>query len=121
MTAVTSIEQIAAPARLDRHVAAMVGDEPTLTDISAVLHLISTHEVDAMRMQALCALAARALGKFDARTRYAPPSALAELVADSLRPCKNERCFEQLAPWDEDTCGDRDCINAVVRMYGDER
>lgn len=98
----TAVERIAAPAQLDQHVARMVSDEPTLTDISAVLHLLGqADDIDGVRIQALCHLAARALGKFDADTRCADPIALAEVVRDARQSCQNahQGCVEYVLPW----------------------
>lgn len=96
------VEQTAAPSKLDAHVARMMVDQPTLTDISAVLHLLGqADDVDGVRIQALCHLAARALGKFDADTRCAPPAELAEVVKDARQDCANahQGCFEYVLPW----------------------
>ena len=96
------IETLAAPAALDRHVERMTSDQPTLTDISAVLHLIGTaDEIDGVRIQALCFLASRALGKFDAFTRTAPADELAAVVRDAQQDCANahQGCQNVVLPW----------------------
>lgn len=102
MTTLSPVEVAATSSRLDQHVARMVGDEPTLTDISAVLQLLGTaDEVDGVRVQALCLLASRALGKFDADTRCAPPAELAEVVRDARQSCGAAHlgCLNHVLPW----------------------
>ena len=124
MTTTTSpVERIAAPALLDRFVARVTADEPTLNDVAGLLQLLGTSDghVEPMRLQALCVLAARALGKFDAHTRYAPPDALRDLVADSLVTCAaspENGCVEKVAPWDRPVCSD-DCEAVYRRITGD--
>lgn len=96
------VERGAAPSTFEEHVRRMGGAEPTLTDISSVLYQIgNADEVDGVRIQALCLLASRALGKFDADTRTAPPAALAEVVRDARANCGNahQGCTEYVLPW----------------------
>lgn len=100
--ALTVVEQTAAPSQLDAHVARMVGDEPTLTDISAVLHMLGiADDVDGVRIQTLCFMASRALGKFDPDVRCAPPAELSEVVKDARANCQNahQGCVEYVLPW----------------------
>jgi hypothetical protein len=123
MTApLTVIEQTARPSQLDAAVARMTGPEPTLSDIAAVLHLIGTaDEVDGVRIQALCYMAARALGRFDADSRCAPPLALAEVVRDARQACENAEagCVEYVTPWvfDGRFCSPT-CRNEHMRSHG---
>lgn len=84
----SALVELAEEARLETAVARMVSDEPTLSDISAVLYLLArADQVDGVRVQSLCHLASRALGKFDADTRCAPPAELAEVVRDARQSC----------------------------------
>ena len=120
MTAATTIDDIARPSVLDAAVARMVGDEPTLTDISAVLHIIGTaDDIDGVRIQALAFLAARALGKFSTAVRYAPPDALNDVVADVMHVCWGPLCDNEVAPWEgEDFCSPS-CRNAYLVANGE--
>jgi hypothetical protein len=125
MTAPASVtELVARPARLDAAVARMTGPDATLTDISAVLHLIGTaDEVDGVRIQSLCYLAARALGNFDADSRCAPPLALAEVVRDARQACANRgTCAEYVLPWiyDGSYCSPT-CRAEDARAHGETR
>lgn len=113
----------ARPAKLDAHVARMVGDEPTLTDISAVLHLIGTaDDVDGVRIQTLCFMASRALGKFDGDVRTASPQALNETVRDARQSCGAAHlgCTEHVLPWIFDgTYCSPTCRTDDMRAHGE--
>jgi hypothetical protein len=96
------VEQTARPSRLDQHITAMTGDEPTICDVSAALHLLgTTDDVDGVRIQALCLLASRALGKFSADVRSAPPVALNEVVRDARQSCGAAHigCLNHVHAW----------------------
>lgn len=89
--------------RLDQHVARMVSDEPTLTDIASVLHLLGiTEDIDGCRVQTLCFMAARALGKFSSDVRSAPPHALNTVVHGfAADTCKAAHlgCLNTVTAW----------------------
>lgn len=117
------VEATAVPSKLDRAVARMVDDDATLTDISAVLQLLGqSDDVDGVRIQALCHLAARALGRFDADTRTAPPAALAAIVKDARQECCNalNGCDEYVLPWIFDgTYCSPTCRSEYMRSQGE--
>lgn len=103
----TAVDALAAPARLNVAVERLASDDATITDVRAVLHLLAnSNDVDAMRTQALLALASRALGRFSTQVLYAPPAALNELVRDSEAPCKAAHlgCIENVVDWQGDYC-----------------
>jgi hypothetical protein len=112
MTLLSPVEVAARPSRLDQHVARMVGDEPTLTEVSAVLQLLAdADEVDGVRIQALCHLAARALGKFSSDVRAAPAEVLNDVVkVFATSDCKAAEvvgCDNEVTEWtsDDGFCG----------------
>lgn len=123
MQTLSPVEFAAAPAQLERHIARMVGDEPTLVDISAVLHLLGTaDDVDGVRIQSLCYLAARALGKFSADVLCAPPEALNALVRDAEASCKAEHvgCLNNVQEWtSEDGYCSPTCRVQDMRAHGE--
>lgn len=116
---------VAAPANFENAVTRMVSEQPTLTDISAVLHVLGGNvvgfEVDRMRTQALCHLAARALGKFDSWTRTCPPDVLRDVVAEALHVCRAPLCDNDVADWqdDYDGCCGPQCLTDYQRATGD--
>lgn len=113
----TLVERIAAPVRLDQAVERLASPDASITDVRAVLHLLSMSvDVDPMRMQALIGLANRVLGRFSAQVMYAPPTALNELVRDSEAPCKAAHlgCIENVVEWQGDYCS-RSCELADER------
>lgn len=118
-TTIADVEYVPPNAAFAAAFERMIGDEPTLTDISAVLYHAARSHDQSVRLEVLCHLAVRALGKFDAWTRYAPPAALKDIVAEALQVCEGPSCDESVAPWDGDVfCSDY-CRNEFRRAMGE--
>lgn len=118
---VTPADLIGLHARLEPPLTRVMSNDPTLTDIATVLHLLGTVEdVNGLPVQALCYLAARALGKYSGWVRDCPPAALNDLVASALGVCQAPSCDEDSAPWlDGSTCGSPVCDAEYARAYGE--
>lgn len=138
MTAtLTPIEQVAAPAILDRfHAAAFEQDAPLDAVIAYARELgkanlpalVPDHaDMDPARSWAIAAghlqgvigaLARRLADTYSPHVRSAPPSALNDVAYDVTDACPGPGCYERLAPWERDYDGDfcsPDCEIAVAR------
>lgn len=132
----TTVALIGAPPKIDRAVAAVTAPDSTLDAVAYLLRLlgqcdyddlIDDHDADLVtkqaralgRYQALCWVAARRIGEIDAEVRAAPPSALAEVVADVMKPCQAPTCNQAVAPWQGDICGSPECVREVAAAFGE--
>ena len=104
---------------LDHAARVLNNPDCSLGDVATVLRLLIGVD-DVLRLDGLLASCVAALGRFDDRTRYAPPAALKEAVREYAEPCVNDECTRVVTPWEDAGSGacSATCESTYLRRVG---
>lgn len=101
-----TVARIADASVLDGRLTLCRSDDATLDDVRNLLavtgRMLREGRLDPIATSGFLVVAVEALGRFDAASRCAPPSALADAVGEFGTACGAEDCSEQVYPWADD-------------------